>query len=170
MRGSLLMRVMTIRQRAWFAWRLPPGLSRWRPSVLPDPAGIGRDAAEVGEGGFGADAFGVVAGGDEQGGGGVDADAVKLEQARCGGGDELGEEGVELADVLVEVQDPAAEGAQRELGCMQHRVAARVGPQPGGAPWAGPCGTRAEPFSQLIGAGEAEVADLVEAADPGLAG
>src|SRR5664280_1716124 len=34
------MRVNTIRHRAWLAWRLPPGLRRWR-TVLPDDAGIG---------------------------------------------------------------------------------------------------------------------------------
>jgi hypothetical protein len=36
----------------------------------------------------------VVAGGDEQRGGAVDADAVQLEQLWCGGGDELCEEAV----------------------------------------------------------------------------
>jgi hypothetical protein len=46
---------------------------------------------------FGADSLGVVAGGDQQDRGGVDADAVELEQARRGHGDELGEEGVEGA-------------------------------------------------------------------------
>src|SRR6266571_97000 len=39
-RSSLLMRVNTIRQRAWLACRFPPGLSRWR-LVLPDDAGRG---------------------------------------------------------------------------------------------------------------------------------
>jgi hypothetical protein len=43
------------------------------------------------------DSLGVVAGGDQQDRGGVDADAVELEQARRGHGDELGEEGVEGA-------------------------------------------------------------------------
>ena len=30
-----------MRQSAWLAWRFPPGLSRRRLLVLPDPAGIG---------------------------------------------------------------------------------------------------------------------------------
>ena len=38
------------------------------------------DAAEVGEGGLGGDPLGVVAGGDEQQGGGVDADTVEVER------------------------------------------------------------------------------------------
>ena len=41
------------------------------------------DAAEVREGGFGGDPVGVVAGGDEQQGGGMDADAG---QAPAGSG------------------------------------------------------------------------------------
>ena len=36
------------------------------------------DPAEVSEGGLGGDPFGVVAGGDEQQGGGVDADTVEV--------------------------------------------------------------------------------------------
>ncbi len=44
------------------------------------------DATEVRPGGFGADAFGVVAGGDKEGGGGVDPDAVEREEPGGGGG------------------------------------------------------------------------------------
>nr|WP_239155629.1 hypothetical protein [Amycolatopsis sp. FDAARGOS 1241] len=46
---------------------------------------MGRDAAELGEGGFVADAFGVVAGGDEELAGDLDADAVQFDQfgGRC---------------------------------------------------------------------------------------
>ena len=35
--------MITIRHRAWLAWRSPPGLSRWR-VTLPEEAGIGAAA------------------------------------------------------------------------------------------------------------------------------
>src|SRR5664279_2067842 len=38
--GCELIRVITIRHRAWLACRSPPGLSRWR-VTFPDDAGIG---------------------------------------------------------------------------------------------------------------------------------
>ena len=43
------------------------------------------DAAEVGPGRFAAEPVGVVAGGDQQDGGGVGADAVQGEEAGCAG-------------------------------------------------------------------------------------
>ena len=95
------MRVNTIRHSAWFAWRFPPRLSRWR-TVLPDDAER-RDAAEVRPRGFGTDPLRVVTRrGDQQDRSGVDADAVDLEQARRGVGDELGEDSVEVIVVGVE--------------------------------------------------------------------
>ena len=42
-RGSLLMRVSAMRQRAWLAWRSPPRLSRWR---VRGPNGHHRHASE----------------------------------------------------------------------------------------------------------------------------
>lgn len=50
--------------------------------------GDGADVGRLGEGGFAADAFGVVAGDDEDLCGGVDADAELLEQLWRGLGDE----------------------------------------------------------------------------------
>ena len=45
----------------------------------------GADAAQGGEGGLASQPFGVVAGGDEQRGGGVGADAVAFQQLRVRG-------------------------------------------------------------------------------------
>lgn len=44
---------------------------------------LGRDAAELGEGGFVADAFGVVARGDEELASDLDADTVQFDQFGC---------------------------------------------------------------------------------------
>ena len=65
-RSSVLVRVNTMRHRAWLAWRFPPRLSRWW-MVLPDDASIG---AEVRERGFAFQPLRVVTGGDDQDGGG----------------------------------------------------------------------------------------------------
>ena len=62
-----------------------------------------RDAAEVRPGGFGADPFGVVTGGDEEDGGGVDADAVEREEAGGRVGYELGEGVVDGRELGVEI-------------------------------------------------------------------
>ena len=61
------------------------------------------DTAEVGEGRLGGDPFGVVAGGEQQGGG-VHADARQLEEARGGRSNETGELTVEVGAVGVDVQ------------------------------------------------------------------
>ena len=67
----------TILHRAWLAWRSPPGLSRKRPLVLPNPAGIGQAPQRCRpQGCFGAQPVGVIAGGDDQEGGDVGAGAV----------------------------------------------------------------------------------------------
>ncbi len=59
-------------------------MSRWR-VVLPEDALLGADAAQRGEGGLVAELVGVVPGGDEQGGGGVGADAAGGSATRgCG--------------------------------------------------------------------------------------
>ena len=84
------------------------------------------DAAEVSEGGLGGDPLGVVAGGDEQQGGGVDADTGQVEQARGGRFDEVGELTVKAGAVGVDVEDAATEGLHRQLGGIQHWVAVAV--------------------------------------------
>ena len=54
------------------------------------------DAAEVGEGAFVAEPLGVVAGGDEQSGGALDADPEPGQELGGGVGDEWFEDGVEF--------------------------------------------------------------------------
>jgi hypothetical protein len=72
------MRVKTMRHRAWLAWRLPPGFSRCR-FVLPDDAGIGATPQRWANAGFALEPVRIVAGGDQQDRGAVNADAVDVE-------------------------------------------------------------------------------------------
>ena len=87
------------------------------------------DAAECGEGSLGADSVGVVAGGDEQLGGGLVADAFDGDRLRAGPFDEGSQLGVEVGDLagerLVAARQGAQSGADRDLG---------VGGVAGGAP------------------------------------
>ena len=151
---------MAIRQRAWLAWRLPPGLKRWRRRSCPEEAGSRSGAAEAGEGGFGAHAVAVVAGGDEEDGGGVGADAVELEQLGAVSATSSARSASSSLDVFLEGQDTPAEGPHGDLGGVQHRRHHRGGVVARRRPWARAAGHVTEPFSQLVGAGEAEVADL----------
>ena len=75
------------------------------------------DAAERGEGGLAVEALGVVAGGDEQRGGGVGADAVTLQQLRGVGCDQRAVIWLLSSSIsLVSVEDAAGEQAQGEGG------------------------------------------------------
>src|SRR5918995_4575705 len=95
------MRTRAMRHRALLASRLPPRLRRWR-WVRPEDAGQGADTAEGGEAGFAAEPVGVVAGGDEQGAGGVGADPEQGDEAGRGFRDEAVEVVVELGDLVVQ--------------------------------------------------------------------
>jgi hypothetical protein len=70
---------------------------------------------------------GVVAGGDEEGGGGVGPDAVELEQPGRSRYDELLEEDREAVELVIEGQDAPTEGLQRDLGALRDDVAIRSG-------------------------------------------
>ena len=161
------MRVNTIRHSAWFAWRFPPGLSRCRVG-LAGRRGERCDAAEVRERGFVADPLRVVAGGDQQDRGGVDADAVDLEQLGCGAcaracradassGGDLGVEGVHAA---AERRDRESSSRTRPCRC-RGRVAARR-PVISAV---GRCTSRSRSRSSS-GAVKTEMADLVQVLDP----
>jgi hypothetical protein len=76
------------------------------------------DAAQRGEGRFGAQPVGVVTSGDEQVGAGVRADAVAVEQRRGMRGDRFGQVGVEIVDFGGEVLDAARQQPQ----CVQDRA------------------------------------------------
>ena len=81
-----------------------------------------RDPAQVGPGGLRSQAFGIVAGGHEQGGRGVDADAIDIEQLGSVSLEEWGDPGVELGNLLVELTDAVGQRRQRRLGCRRHRI------------------------------------------------
>jgi hypothetical protein len=73
-----------------------------------------------------AEPFGVVAGGDQERGGGVDTDPVELEQLRCGIGDELGEQRVEACLLLVEGDHAPTEHGEGGLRGVADRWRGRV--------------------------------------------
>ena len=123
------------------------------------------DPAEVGEGGLGGDPFGVIAGGDQQQGGGVGADTVEGGEARRGGRDESGELVAEAGTVGVDVDDAPAEGVHGQLGGIHDGVTVGVRAKRRGLASEGVDGDVTEPFPQLIGCTEAKVADLVETFD-----
>jgi hypothetical protein len=120
-------------------------------------------------GGLASDPLRVVARRHQQDGGGVDTDTLDGEQPPSGGLDELAEQAVEFAVVGFDGQHPPAEGAHRQLGGVGDVVAAGPRSQPSSS-----CGQRcaanpAKRFSQLIGAAETEVTELVETGNACLA-
>jgi hypothetical protein len=82
-------------------------------------------AAEAGEPGFGVEPFGVVARGDEQGVGGVDADAVSVDERRRGVFDDGAHDLVEGFALGSELFGSATKAAHRVLECAE--VAGGVG-------------------------------------------
>jgi hypothetical protein len=97
------------------------------------------------------------------------ADTVEGDEARRRRCDQVGEFAVEAGAVGVDVDHPAAEGLHGELGGVGDRITGRVGAQGGGGLSEQPDGDVSEPFPQLIGGGEAEMAELVEARGAGVA-
>ena len=77
----------------------------------------------------------------------------------------VGEFVVEAGVVGVDVEDAAAEGLHGELGGVGDRVAVGVGAERGGGLSEKLDRGVTEPFPQLIGCGEAEMAELVEQLD-----
>ena len=74
-----------------------------------------------------------------------------------------------MAQAGVDGERPATEGAQRQLGGVSTWFGARCRSQPGGHLGELVAGHAPKPFPQLIGGNEAEVADLVERGDAGVA-
>ena len=142
-------------------------------AVEPVPVGLARrrvdrgDAAEVRERGFGCEPVRVVAGGDEQDRGGVDADAVELEQARRAvARTSVSSSPSRRSASASSASDAASQGRDRELRRVHDGVAAGGGSQRrGGARPDWSTVHVPEPFPQLVGCGEAEMADLVQVLD-----
>jgi hypothetical protein len=75
--------------------------------------------------GFVADPFGVVAGCDQQGRGGVDTDTMTREKCGRGLGNELAEHDVKCVHVVADRHGASAEGPHREFRRVQDRVTVR---------------------------------------------
>ena len=111
--------------------RSPPRLSRCR-WTRPLLAGIGGDAAQVGEGGFGGDPVGIVAGAGEELAGDLGPDAGQGEQGWGDlGADQLVELVVGVGDLFGQLLVAAGESAQRGLGGMLGVAELLTGTQPG---------------------------------------
>ena len=94
------------------------------------------------------------------------ADARQLEEARGGRSNETGELTVEVGAVGVDVQHASCEGVHGELGGVGDAVTVGVRAERRGVTGKAGDGDCAEPFPQLVGGGEAEMAELVETLDP----
>src|ERR1019366_2369372 len=121
------MRVNTIRHRAWLAWRLPPGLRRWR-TVLPDDAGIGAAAHQCAQAGLLAHPPGWAPTPDGKKpscGGAAPREGEKAGSVR---GHEGNDELVEAFELGVEELSAPSQLAQRDTGGIADG-AARTGTQ-----------------------------------------
>ena len=130
----------TIRHSAWLAWRFPPRLRRWR-VTLPEDAGEGRDTAEVRPRGFGADPFGVVAGGDRAGWRRCRPRRRRRRAVRGRWRARAGR-GARRASVVVRIEshDAPAEALHRELRRIARRRPAGAWSQRGGSGRRARCG------------------------------
>ena len=128
-RSSPLMRVNTIRHRAWLAWRLPPGLSRKRCWVLPDDAGKGATPQRCANAASLLSRCGLSPAATNRIAAVCDADAVDLEQARRGAAHERVEYSVETLSVGFERDDATSQRRDRELRRVHDGVAAGGGSQ-----------------------------------------
>ena len=87
---------------------------------------------------------------------------MQLDKGRCRRADQGGELAVEAGAVSVDVEHPAAEGVHGQLGGVDDRVCVGVGTESGGGPAERVGSDVTEPFPQVIGGAEAEMAELVE--------
>ena len=135
---------------------------------LPGGGCDGAGAAEGGEAGVAGEALGVVAGGDEERGGGVGSDAVGGEQGGIGGGAQGAEFAVEGGGLGGERLVASCEAAQRRLGGGEQRIGGGGGAQAGAGVDEGAAAVAAElVFERFVG-GDEQVVDLVVRAGAGL--
>ena len=166
-RSSWLMRVNTMRQSAWLAWRLPPGLSRCR-VVLPDDAGMGATPQRCANGASLVSRWGLSPAATSK------IAAVWIPTPWTSSRwERRGARGVPAADRgggcrprAPRRDDPRW---RRELGGVGDDVGLAVRTKRRGGPCDMVSVDTAEAFSQVIGCGEAEVADLVQILDPDVA-
>ena len=159
---------MTTTQRALLAWRSPPRLSRQR-VTLPDDAWMGATPHRCAHAASERNRWGC-------------RRPRPATWRRCRPRRRApraswarwrrrgGEQRVDGGELVVEGQHPTSEDAHRRLGRGHHRVAAGPRPQPGRDTAEVVAADAAQSVSQLVGRGEAEVADLVERLDPRRAG
>src|ERR1019366_9854566 len=108
---------------------------------------------------LGGEPLGVVAGSDEQGGRGVDAHAVQAEQLGGRLFDQLGQKVLQVLLFGVQGEHAPAQQAQGGLGGKGHLVAPVAGQQGRRRGRQVLSGDAGQALSQLVGGGEAEVAD-----------
>ncbi|NYF57317.1 hypothetical protein [Micromonospora purpureochromogenes] len=85
--------------------------------MRPELAGMGATPQSRAKAASDLSLWGVVAGGDEELPGGVDADAGQGDQVGGYGGDEGGQVVVEVVDLGLEREPAAGEAAQGSFGC-----------------------------------------------------
>src|ERR1035441_3903379 len=111
--GCELIRVITIRHRAWLAERSPPGLSRWR-VTFPDDAGMGAVAHRCAQAGSERSRSGWSPAAMSKQCRGVRADPVEGKQAGGVRGHEGDDELVEAGELLIEELGAAAPARARQ--------------------------------------------------------
>jgi hypothetical protein len=110
--------------------------------------------------------MGIVAGGHQEQCRGVVADAGHLDELRSESVHQPGDLGIQAIDLDAQRHRPAPEGCQRGLGRLAHGIGIGMHPERAHPLGEAPRGGVHEAFSQLIGAGVDQLADLVERSDP----
>ncbi len=126
-----------------------------------------RDAAQVGERGFGGDAVGVVAGAGEELAGDLGADTANREQVGRDLPDQLGDVQVGFVDFLAELVVAAGESTEGGLGGLCGVAELVAGTQPGAAGDDLRRGQVTQPLAQLRWAGDDQRLDLMGGLTPG---
>ena len=143
----------------------PTTPARWPGDLCARSGRRRRSGGHASRSGFVAQPVRIVARGDQQDRGGVGADAVDLEQARCTATHERVERLVETLAVSIEREDTTSERRDRQLRRVGHAVAVHARSQRccGGSQVVD--GHGPELLPELVGCGEAEMADLVQILD-----
>ena len=157
--------MITIRHRAWLAWRSPPGLSRWR-AVLPEDAGIGAAAHRCAQAASLRSRPGWSPAAMSSSAAVCGADPVEGEQPGGARGDQGDDELVEAVELAVEELRRAGPARAARCGWRSRRrrrdgaAAPRVSATRRGR------GVPGEPGPQVIGAGQDQGPGLVDRLGP----